>query len=130
MTTLNRERMAMRVPTKTARGVAAAYLALASLLAAAPLPGQEPAAQDKARTEDGDSLSSTLVPVPVVFYQPETGVGFGATAIYTFYSGRAADAREGERILASSIAPVALYTTKSQIIVAARAELFPIGSPY
>jgi hypothetical protein len=123
----------MNASPERARAVARSYLTLASLLAAAPLAGQEPAppaAGDTAAAAEEDTLRTTLVPVPVIFYQPETGLGFGATAVYSFYSGRAADAREGERILASSIAPVALYTTKSQIIVAARAELFPIGSPY
>ena len=93
------------------------------------LVAQEPVQADTASAENTDTLSSTLVPVPVIFYQPETGFGFGATAVYSYYMGRAADAKDGKPILPSTIAPVALYTTKKQIIVALRAELFPIGSP-
>jgi hypothetical protein len=94
-----------------------------------PASGQDPV-PDSAAVEESDTLKNSFIPLPVVFYQPETGLGFGATAVYSFYLGQEKDAEEGEPILSSTLAPVALYTTKSQIIVALRAELLPIGSPY
>jgi hypothetical protein len=124
MNLTHRTSRSLRCALATATFVAATYGWGRDLVA------QETVEADTARAEAEDSLSSTLVPIPVVFYQPETGLGFGATAVYTYYMGRAADAKEGKPILPSTIAPVALYTTKKQIIVALRAELFPIGSPY
>jgi hypothetical protein len=71
---------------------------------------------------------SSLIPLPVVFYQPETGVGFGATGVYLFHLGRTSGAEE--RRLPSSIAAVGFYTTKGQIITAVQAELYPAGGGY
>jgi outer membrane protein assembly factor BamA len=65
-----------------------------------------------------------LVPLPVIFYQPETGLGFGATAVYMFEMGRS---EEGTPSLPSTIAPVAIYTTKKQIIASLRADLYLDG---
>lgn len=74
--------------------------------------------------EDG----SSFIPLPVVFYQPETGVGFGASGVYLFQLGRPTDSEA--RRLPSAVSAVGIYTTKSQIIAAVQTELFPTSGRY
>ena len=72
---------------RTARTIVAAGSLLLSVGLAA---GQEPdSSSTAATTPPGDETDAptapaeggaTLVPLPVVFYQPETGVGFGVAA--------------------------------------------------
>ena len=92
-------------------------IVLAVGAAARSAPAQEP-------LEPADSVSakdegSTLIPLPIVFYQPETGLGFGASAIL-YYRMKAAD-DAGPR---SSLAPIAIYTTKKQVILAVWSEMY------
>lgn len=61
-------------------------------------------------TRDG---GSRLIPYPVLFYSPETGVGFGAGAIWFFQP-------SGSRL--SSISPVLFYTSKQQFSVSAQLD--------
>jgi hypothetical protein len=85
---------------------------------------EEESPQDSASSQDaGQARGNTLVPLPVIFYQPETGLGFGATAIY-FFRG------SGSRVPPSQIAPVAIYTLEKQIITSVRAELYPSAGRY
>jgi len=82
----------------------------------------------EADSAQGPSRGSTLVPLPVVFYQTETSLGFGATLGYFFQMGTppAQDARRQ-----SSVARLtAVYTLNKQIITSLRTELFPAGGRY
>jgi outer membrane protein assembly factor BamA len=63
---------------------------------------------------------NTLVPLPVVFYQPETGTGFGAVAAYYMYG----DVSSTERVLPSTLWLLAVYTTKRQVSLELGAELY------
>ncbi|MGD8698922.1 MAG: hypothetical protein PVJ43_06510, partial [Gemmatimonadales bacterium] len=71
---------------------------------------------------------SSFVPLPVVFYQPETGFGFGASGVYLFQLGRPADSAEHR--LPSVVSAIGIYTTKSQIIAAVQTELYPASGRY
>jgi hypothetical protein len=83
-------------------------------------------ASDTAAVEPDGRTS--LIPLPVVFYQPETGVGFGLSGVYLFHLGRAGDSEE--RRLPSAVSAIGIYTTKSQIIVAVQTELYPASGSY
>lgn len=64
---------------------------------------------------------STLVPIPAVFYQPETGTGFGAVVGYFFTLGDPL----GGLAPTSSLGVSAIYTTKKQVLTGVQVELFP-----
>jgi outer membrane protein assembly factor BamA len=65
---------------------------------------------------------STLIPLPVLFYQPETGTGFGALANYYFRPGGArAD------VPPSDVGGYAIYTTRKQILTSLGAHLYLAG---
>lgn len=70
---------------------------------------------------------STLIPLPVLFYQPETGTGFGGLATYSFYPGQPPAAGGSARVQPSTVTAIGIYTTKKQIITALEAELFLSG---
>lgn len=54
----------------------------------------------------------SLIPLPVIFYQPETGLGFGVTAV------KYARMTPGDTISPpSSFSLIGIYTTKSQLIL-------------
>ena len=90
-------------------------------------------AQDAAETPDSTSLrtkaapGNKLIPFPILFYQPETGTGFGASVVYLFTLG---EGTRGGRSLRSSIGATAIYTTKEQIITNVSAETYPGGGRY
>ncbi len=97
---------------------AAAAAALLALLPADALLGQEDAAGDSVPSSpapgpEADGSGRRFLPFPVLFYAPETGLGFGAGAVWYFR-------REGSRL--SSLSPIAVYTTKSQFLVSARLD--------
>jgi len=71
---------------------------------------------------------SSLIPLPVIFYQPETGVGFGASGVYLFQLGGPADS--AVQRLPSVVSAIGIYTTKSQIIAAVQTELYPASGRY
>lgn len=73
--------------------------------------------------------ANTLVPLPVLFYQPETGTGFGMAATYYFRLSPRAPAG-GEPTPPSSFSLVGVYTTKSQIIALLDGQLYPAGGRY
>ncbi len=54
-----------------------------------------------------------FIPFPVLFYAPETGLGFGAAAVWYFRS-------EESRL--SSISPLLVYTTRGQFLLSTRLE--------
>jgi hypothetical protein len=78
------------------------------------------AAQQDSTADTTASPGNTLVPLPVLFYQPETGTGFGAAAAYYMYGG----AGQSARIVPSSIGLIGIYTTKKQIIAELGAEVY------
>lgn len=71
---------------------------------------------------------TSLIPLPVVFYQPETGIGFGVSGVYLFHLGRTTGSEE--RRLPSAVSAIGIYTTKSQIIAAVQTELYPASGRY
>ena len=81
---------------------------------------------------DGTSATdgNTLVPLPVVFYTPETGVGFGAIIGYYFRLSQATPSDTAERNLPSYIFPILIYTSKKQVITQLRTELNPARGRY
>lgn len=69
--------------------------------------------------ESTEEEGGSLIPLPVIFYQPETGLGFGLTAI-NYYR-----ATPGDTISPpSSIAFVGIYTTKKQLVLAVSTDMF------
>jgi outer membrane protein assembly factor BamA len=90
-------------------------------------------AEDNADTADSTSLQTNpapaarLIPLPIIFYQPETGTGFGASVVYLFTLG---EGKAGRQLLRSSISATAIYTTKQQIITTVGAETYPNGGRY
>jgi outer membrane protein assembly factor BamA len=91
------------------------------------LPPQGRSQEEGAAAEPSDSTAAeapaddgpTLIPLPVVFYQPETGLGFGVTAILYYRM------TPGDTISPpSSLSPVAIYTTNKQIILGVWSEMY------
>lgn len=69
----------------------------------------------------------TLVPLPVLFYQPETGTGFGAIASYYF---RLGDASARGETRTSYVSLMAIRTVKEQTILWLQGDVFPAGGRY
>jgi hypothetical protein len=91
----------------------------------------EQAGADTASVQD---YGSSLIPLPVIFYQPETGTGFGATVNYLFYI---SPPREGEPTPASNkalrpslLSATGIYTTKKQVITWLGGEVYPAAGRY
>ncbi len=104
--------------TRLALPMLAVMAALSSPAQAQEPDASEVAADASAEPADEDD-GSTLVPLPVIFYQPETGFGFGVTALY-YYRLTAGDTISPP----SSLAPVAIYTTKNQLILGLWSEMY------
>jgi len=77
-------------------------------------PVAEPA--DSAFTEEDEG---SLIALPVIFYQPETGLGFGVTAI-NYYRATAEDTISPP----SSVSFVGIYTTKKQLVLAVSSDMY------
>ncbi len=92
--------------------VVAVSLAGASRVAAQES-GGVPGADSSAARDTSAAGPRRFLPYPIVFYAPETGIGFGAGAAWYFQ-------RPGSRI--SSFAPRVLYTTKGQFSISAQLE--------
>ncbi len=98
---------------------------IAAFLALSPsrVLGQEPEADEAAgepsaeATEQDDGGS--LIPLPVIFYQPETGLGFGITAI-NYYRASPRDTISPP----SSLSLVGIYTTKNQLILGVWGDMY------
>jgi outer membrane protein assembly factor BamA len=89
------------------------------------LPADGLAGQTDTAAATGDVSDSvatqgnTLVPLPVLFYQPETKFGFGVAATYYFRTSKIGpDARP------STLQPVLIFTTKKQIIAVFQGEIY------
>lgn len=85
------------------------------------------AADSTARTDDQGGGSSTLVPLPVLFYQPETGTGFGAIVSYYF---RLGDATVRRTTRTSYVSLMAIRTVKRQTVLWLQGDVFPAGARY
>jgi hypothetical protein len=57
---------------------------------------------------DSTTGGPTILPIPIIFYTPETETGFGGSMIYI---------ADPEARLPSSLSAVAIYTTKSQTVL-------------
>jgi hypothetical protein len=68
------------------------------------------------------SGGSTIVPLPALFYQPETGTGFGALVTYYFRPGNAPAS-----VPPSEIGGYAFYTTRKQIMTSLTTRLYLSG---
>lgn len=89
-----------------------------SALLAAPCAAQAGPA-DSARRGPG----GTIVPLPALFYQTETGFGFGGLVTYYFRPG----AGDSSPVPPSEIAATAIYTTKKQILASLGSRLYLEG---
>jgi outer membrane protein assembly factor BamA len=105
----------------------AAMLTAASLL----LPGAARGAQEQVEPDQHGQQDSTaaprntLVPLPVLFYQPETKLGFGVAATYYFRtSGPDPEARP------STLTPLLVYTTNKQVIALIAGEVYASKEQY
>jgi hypothetical protein len=93
-------------------------------------------AEDSGNTADSTSLqakpaeSTSLIPFPILFYQPETGTGFGASVVYLFTLGEGTRPGDEGRSLRSSLSATAIYTTKKQVITSLEADTYPGGGRY
>ncbi|MGW8267461.1 MAG: BamA/TamA family outer membrane protein [Longimicrobiales bacterium] len=79
-------------------------------------------AQEITRTPEQE-LPPSLVPMPILFRQPETGTGFGSAATYFFRLRSPEDGSGSGSASPSTITAVAIYTTRSQIIAALEPNL-------
>jgi len=79
-------------------------------------------AQELTRTPEQE-LPPSLVPMPILFRQPETGTGFGSAATYFFRLGAPEDVSGSRPPSPSTITAVAIYTTRSQVIAAIEPNL-------
>jgi len=91
--------------------------------AVGPAHAQEPGASDASPQEtsadSADDDGGSLIPLPVIFYQPETGLGFGLTGI-NYYR-----ASPGDTISPpSSLSLVGIYTTKNQLVLAVSSDMY------
>lgn len=73
----------------------------------------------EAAEEDSEPKRSGLIPIPVLYYTPETKFAFGVAAQYYF---RPADA--GPTARPSTVTPVFIYTTNGQITAELNADLW------
>ena len=73
----------------------------------------------EAEDEDSDRKNSGLIPIPVLYYTPETKLAFGVAAQYYH---RPAEAAPGSR--PSTLTPVFIYTTNSQIVAEFYSDLW------
>lgn len=91
-------------------------------------------AQDAAAPADTSfqkpAPGARLIPFPILFYQTETGTGFGASVVYLFTLGRGTRPADGARSLRSSVGVTAIYTTKKQVITSVSLEAYPGGGRY
>ena len=82
---------------------------------------------DTVATQDSTEIpGNTLVPLPAVFYTPETKWGFGGVVTYYMYD---KEQRAG-RILPSTLSAIGIYTTQKQIIALVNTELYFGGDEY
>lgn len=92
--------------------------ALASVLGPRDLAAQGPPVSPDSASASG----GTLIPLPVLFYQPETGTGVGALANYYFRPGR-----QPGTVPPSEVGGFAIYTTKKQILTSIGTRLYLSG---
>jgi hypothetical protein len=100
-------------------------LILFALLCAPTVVGaQEPEAEEVPSDTTALKPGNTLVPLPVLFYQPETKFGFGGLVSYYFWLTDPPIIGSGERFQPSSLTAVAVYTTAKQVITSLDGELW------
>jgi outer membrane protein assembly factor BamA len=80
-------------------------------------------AEPTAASDSNAPSGSTIVPLPVAFYMPETKFGFGLAASYYMYGHE----QRADRVLPSSIGFLGIYTTEKQIIMSGVTDLYLRG---
>ena len=108
-------------------------LSVAAWLTAGTMPVLAQDAGDKADTTSSQAApesGSSLIPIPILFYQPETGTGFGASVLYLVTLGESTRPVEERDSFRSSVGATVIYTTKKQVITNLKAELYPGGGRY
>ncbi len=95
-----------------------------------PLAAQDGQPNAQADTAEAERPGGTLVPLPALFYQTETGLGFGAAI--TYFLPPPTDSGNGpvQRDQASQLQLFAIYTTKKQTAIQFGAELYPSGGKF
>ena len=95
-----------------------------------PLTAQDGQTDAQADTTEADRPGGTLVPLPALFYQTETGLGFGAAI--TYFLPPPTDSGNGsvQHDQASQLQFFAIYTTKKQTAIQFGAELYPSGGKF
>jgi outer membrane protein assembly factor BamA len=84
--------------------------------------GAQQAVRDSAVADSGRAGIGRFFPLPAVFYQPETGWGFGGALLHTGQLAR--DARTGTNFLAL------IYTLKKQYAAQLASELYTAGNRF
>jgi hypothetical protein len=118
---LRRELPPLIVAMSLVVGAAAAGEPPTDGAAAATAAEDAPAPPDSADADGG----ATLIPLPILFYTPETETGFGTSAIYYFHPGGA-----GAATHPSAISAIFIYTTKKQLVAQMEADVYLPGDDY
>ena len=104
-------------------GLALPMIAVFLALSPSQVLGQEPEADEAGAEPSAEATEQdeggSLIPLPVIFYQPETGLGFGITAI-NYYRMTPGDTISPP----SSLSLVGIYTTKNQLILGVWGDMY------
>ena len=85
----------------------------------------DPDSVASAQQDSASTPGNTLVPLPVIFYQPETKLGFGVAATYYFRT-----SKKGPDARPSALTPILIYTTKKQVIAIFQGEIYSPSERY
>lgn len=96
-----------------------------SVAAADLVPADSTAADSTAADSVAVDKGTTLIPLPVFFYTPETKTGFGGALVYYFRPGGARAAARP-----STIASLLVYTEKKQLVAQTGADIYLPGDEY
>jgi outer membrane protein assembly factor BamA len=120
----------LRYPPRSAFWAFALFWLACSVAAGGVSAQDAPPAEAPDTTQEAGEQGNTLIPLPVIFYTPETGFGFGlAASYYVRLSDPPAD--EPDAVVQPSLFQFfAVYTSKSQIVTQLSSNLFLSGTQY
>jgi hypothetical protein len=75
---------------------------------------------------DSAASRSSIVPLPALFYSPETGLGGGALVLWTFRLGDS----EASRRRPSTVTPLVLVTQKRQVVARITGDIYSRGGAW
>jgi outer membrane protein assembly factor BamA len=78
-----------------------------------------------AEPDSAAAPGNTFVPLPVIFYQPETKFGFGVAATYYFRT-----SKKGPDARPSTLTPILIYTTRKQVVALFQGEIYSPSERY